>query len=117
MKEVYITLTGFYNYYGFKPFAIGRRIRCVKEPHNPFDTEAIRAEMKYIGTVGYVANSINTVAMGTSSAGAVGHLVNNTFTVEVKFMTSTKIICKVVDGLKRREYVPPKSCEDDVISF
>jgi len=77
MKDVFITLTGFYNYYGFKPFAIGRRIRCVKEPYNHYDTEAIRAEMKHIGTVAYVANSINTVAMGTNSAGAVAHLVNN----------------------------------------
>jgi len=117
MKDVFITLTGFYNYYGFKPFAIGRRIRCVKEPYNHYDTEAIRAEMKHIGTVAYVANSINTVAMGTNSAGAVAHLVNNSFTVEIMFMTSSKIICKVVDGLKRREYTPPKCYEDDVISF
>ena len=117
MKEVYITLTGFYSYYGFKPFAIGRRIRCVKEPQNPYDTEAIRAEMKHIGTVAYVANSINTVAMGTSSAGAVGHLVNNTFTVEIMFMTSTKIICKVVDGLKNKNHKPPKCYVDDVINF
>ncbi len=117
MKEVYVTLTGFYNYYGSKPFAIGRRIRCVKEPQNPYDTEAIRAEMKYIGTVAYVANSINTVAMGTSSAGAVGHLVKSMFTVEVKFMTSTQIICKVIDGFKNNGYKSPKYYEDDVISF
>lgn len=117
MKDVYVTLTGFYNYYGFKPFAIGRRIRCVKEPQNPFDTEAIRAEMKHIGTVAYVANSINTVAMGTSSAGAAGHLVNNVFTVEIMFMTSSKIICKVVDGFKSNGYKKPKYHKDDVISF
>ena len=69
MKEQYVTITGFKYYYGVTPFKIGKKIKCVKEPDNPYDGEAIRAVMKHIGTVGYVANSPYTVAGGTKSAG------------------------------------------------
>ena len=52
MKEKYITIVGFNHYYGVVPFKIGKKIKCVKEPNNPYDGEAIKATMKQIGTVG-----------------------------------------------------------------
>ncbi len=55
MKEKYITIVGFNHYYGVAPFKIGKKIKCVKEPSNPYDGEAIKATMKQIGTIGYVA--------------------------------------------------------------
>ena len=54
MKEQYITITGIKHYYGIIPFEIGRKITCVKEPDNYYDQEAIRCQVKHIGTVGYV---------------------------------------------------------------
>ena len=42
MKEKYITITGMKHYYGLTPFKIGKKVRCEKEPKNPFDSEAIR---------------------------------------------------------------------------
>ena len=102
MKEYYITITGFNHYYGQKPFKIGKRVKCIKEPENDFDEEAIRVVLKHIGTVGYVANSVFTVARGTSSAGAIAHMVHRTFLAEVMFMTNSKIICRVVEGLKEQ---------------
>ena len=103
MKELYVTITGFKYYYGDTPFKVGRKIKCVKEPDNPYDAEAIRATVKHIGTVGYIANSPYTVAGGTKSAGAIGHKVKKKFTVEVMFLTGTKIICRVVDGRKEKK--------------
>ena len=103
MKELYVTITGFKHYYGDAPFKVGRKIKCVKEPDNPYDAEAIRATMKHVGTVGYIANSPYTTAIGTRSAGAIGHKVKKKFTVEVMFITGTKIICKVVDGRKEKK--------------
>ncbi len=103
MKEQYITITGFRHYYGLIPFKIGKRLKCIKEPENPFDTEAIRVALKQIGTIGYVANSIHTVARGTSSAGAIAHSVKNSFIVEVMFMTDSHIICKIVEGQKEKQ--------------
>ena len=61
MKQCYITITGLKHYYGKKPFRPGQSVRLVKEPGNPYDCEAIRVEMPVIGTVGYVANSSDTV--------------------------------------------------------
>ena len=69
---------------------MGRKIKCVKEPDNPHDAEAIRATMKHIGTVGYIANSTYTTAIGTKSAGVIGHKVKKKFTVEGMFITETK---------------------------
>ena len=58
MKDTYVTITGFWHYYGVKPFRIGKVLKCVKEPSNPYDEDAIKVVMKEIGTVGYIANSI-----------------------------------------------------------
>ena len=96
MKDIYITVTGFNHYYGKKPFSIGKRLRCSKEPDNAFDNEAIKVTMKEIGTVGYVANSPQTKADGTQSAGRIYDKVPHRFFAEVMFMTGSKIICRVL---------------------
>lgn len=103
MKDLYITITGFKHYYGIAPFKIGQKLKCIKEPHNPFDSEAIRITMKHIGTVGYVANSPYTKATGTLGSGGIWSRVSKKFKVKVMFITSSKIICKVVDGIKVKE--------------
>lgn len=103
MKDQYITIVGFDHYYGAKPFKVGKRIKCVKEPDNIYDSEAIKAVVKGIGTVGYVANAPYTVATGTKSAGGIAHKVKKKFKAEVMFITNSKIICKVVDGIKNKD--------------
>ena len=115
MKEQYVTITGFKHYYGITPFKPGKKIKCVKEPDNPYDSEAIKAVMKHIGVVGYVANSPYTVAVGTKSAGRIAHKVKKKFTVEVMFITGTMVICKVVDGLKMKKAVGAEEDEDMVV--
>ena len=98
MGEHYVTIVGFKNYYGHAPFGIGNLIRCRKEPDNLYDKEAIKCTLPVIGTVGYIANSVNTVAGGTMSAGRVYDKVKNRFYVRVMFTTCSKIICKVENG-------------------
>ena len=110
MKEQYITIVGFNHYYGARPFKVGKKIKCIKEPDNPYDSEAIKAVIKGIGTVGYVANAPYTVATGTKSAGGIAHKVKKKFKVEVMFITSSKVICKVVEGKKdksEKNVIPP----------
>lgn len=63
-KNIFVTITGFQHYYGREPFQIGNLIRCAKEPGNPYDSDAIRAFLPYIGKVGYIANSPQTKAGG-----------------------------------------------------
>jgi len=109
MKDKYVTITGMNHYYGLTPFAVGRKIKCVKEPHNPYDSDAIRAEMKHIGLVGYVANSPYTTATGTKSASRIYEKVKKKFTVEVMFITGHCVIAKVVDGLKAHPLPEPET--------
>lgn len=98
MKEKYVTITGMNHYYGLTPFRIGKIIKCLKEPSNPYDYEAIKLVMKEIGTVGYVANSPHTMAFGTMSAGRLYEKVENKFFVQVMFITCSKVICKVLEN-------------------
>ncbi|MGI6451295.1 MAG: HIRAN domain-containing protein [Desulfitobacteriia bacterium] len=72
-----MTITGTTHYYGMKPFEINRILLLVKEPDNEYDAEAIRAELPYIGKVGYVANSPSTMAKGTMSAGRLYDRIGN----------------------------------------
>ncbi|MBP0963224.1 MAG: HIRAN domain-containing protein [Oscillospiraceae bacterium] len=96
MGSQYVTVTGFRHYYDLKPFAIGQIIRCEKEPTNPYDSEAIRCSLPAIGTVGYIANSHNTRANGTQSAGRIYDRVENIFYIKVMFTTHTKVICRLL---------------------
>ncbi len=57
MEEIFVTITGMNNYYGFKPFRVGKIFKLTKDEDNIYDCEAIRAEMPMIDTIGYVANS------------------------------------------------------------
>ena len=75
----------------------------MKEPDNYYDQEAIRCQVKHIGTVGYVANSTYTVSVGTKSAGLIAHKVKKKFKVQVMFVAGNYVICKVVDGLKEKK--------------
>ena len=95
-----ITITGINHYYGLQPFVIGKKIKCIKEAKNQFDKEAIRAKIKGVGTVGYVANSPYTVAQGTMSAGRIYDLVDKKFVVEVIFIAGNFVICSIIEGLK-----------------
>ena len=100
MKDQYITVTGINHYYGVMPFRIGMKVKCVKEPKNPYDSEAIRCEVKHLGKVGYVANSTYTVITGTKSAGRIRHKVKKKFKAEVMFVGRHGVICKVTEGFK-----------------
>ena len=61
MGKVYITITGMKHYFGQDFLKPGMKIELIKEPDNEYDKEAIRAEIKGIGKIGYVANSPYTV--------------------------------------------------------
>ncbi|MCD8380725.1 MAG: HIRAN domain-containing protein [Lachnospiraceae bacterium] len=103
MKEKYITVTGIKHYYGLAPFKIGKKLKCVKEPDNPYDSEAIRVTLKHVGTVGYVANSTYTTMTGTMSAGRIYEKVGKKFKAEVMFITPVGVICRVVPEEEKKQ--------------
>ena len=115
MKEMYVTITGFNHYYGVTPFKIGKKIKCVKEPSNPYDSEAIKAVMKHIGTVGYIGNTPYTSATGTMSAGRIWEKVGKKFYVRVMFITASKVICRVIDEEEEKKEEEEKRDVEDKI--
>ena len=97
-KELFVTVTGFDHYAGRRVFSIGALVLCRKEPENFYDPEAIVCLFPGFGKLGYLANSVHTVAEGCMSAGRVYDKVEDTFFIRVLFKSYTKIICRVEKG-------------------
>ena len=95
MKEIFVTIVGIKNYYDSTPFKVGGLIKLAKEPENHYDAEAIRAELPFIGTIGYVANSHNTVYQGTFSAGRLYDKMGDSVCAQVMFITKSAVIAKI----------------------
>ena len=125
MSTMFVTITGINHYYGVKPFEIGRVVRLVKEPENGHDDDAIRVELPFIETVGYVANSTSTVYRGTYSAGRIYDKIEDAAFAEVAFITHSSVIAAVLPP-EDVEKMKSDSCEmptndtdneEDVIKF
>lgn len=112
MAEQYVSIVGFKNYFDKRPFAIGTKLLCVKEPDNVFDSEAIKVTFPVLGTVGYIANSIQTKANGTFSAGRIYEQVGEKFIVEVAFSTHSTVIARVTNDKADTMPVPADLCID-----
>ncbi len=96
MESTFVTITGVRNYYGMKPFKVGKIFRIVKEDDNEYDEEAIRAELPMIDTIGYVANSANTVFAGTVSAGRLYDKIDDYAYAQTMFITHSSVIALVL---------------------
>lgn len=103
-KKMYVTVTGIKNYSGVRPFTIGALLLAVKEPENAYDSEAIAVYDRYCDKVGYIANSVNTKANGTMSAGRIYDKCGRIMMIAVRFATRSEAICEVIDkDCTRRE--------------
>lgn len=93
---MYITITGSIHYLGLEHYKIGQRLLVKKDPDNPYDEEAIKIESENGSTLGYVANSVNTVARGTHSAGYIYNSIKNNQECEVLFVVEDSVIAKLL---------------------
>lgn len=96
------TVTGIRHYQGPFPFEKGMLVKCVKEPKNKYDKEAIRVKLPHLDKVGYIANSSYTVEHGTISAGRLYDQVGKKFYGRVLYIMPDKVICEVVEGKKSK---------------
>ena len=96
MENTFITITGVRNYFGMKPFKVGKIFRIVKDDDNDYDEEAIRAELPMIDTIGYVANSTDTVFAGTVSAGRLYDKIDDYAYAQTMFITHSSVIALVL---------------------
>lgn len=115
-KNYFITITGTKFYFGMKPFEIGRIIKLTKEPNNEHDSEAIRAELPFIGKIGYVSNSTNTVVKGTFSGGRVYDLFPEEAFAQVLFVTQESVICLLLLEEEENEENEDKTTEREIIN-
>lgn len=98
MEELnFVTITGINHYYGKAPLKPNVLFRIKKEPDNRYDSEAIAAELPFIGTIGYVANSTNTVYLGTVSAGRLYDKIGDYAYARVLFVTHCSVIAVIID--------------------
>ena len=127
MENMFITITGVNHYFGMKPFKVGKIFKIVKDD-NDFDEEAIHAELLAIDTIGYVANSTNTVYAGTVSAGRLYDKIDEYAYAQTMFITHSSVIALVlppeeVEGpaeappIKEKETNNNKSKEKAKIGF
>lgn len=109
MENTFVTITGVRNYYGMKPFRVGKIFRIVKEDDNDYDEEAIRAELPMIDTIGYVANSTSTVYAGTVSAGRLYDKIDDYAYAQTMFITHSSIIALVLspEQVEGDDHTPP----------
>lgn len=109
MENTFVTITGVRNYYGMKPFKVGKIFRIVKDDDNDYDEEAIRAELPMIDTIGYVANSANTVFAGTVSAGRLYDKIDDYAYAQTMFITHSSVIALVLSSeqVEGNEETPP----------
>ena len=96
MENVFITITGQNNYLGLKPFKVGRVVKLVKDKGNEHDEDAIRVELPFIDTIGYVANSVNTVYKGTFSAGRLYDKIDDEAFAQIMFITHFSAIALIL---------------------
>ena len=108
MENYFVTITGMNHYLGMNPYKINRLVKLVKEPDNPHDPEAIRVELPFIDTIGYVANSVGTVFAGTYSAGRLYDKFDEYAYAQVMFITHSSVIAIVVP----KEEVEEKNAPD-----
>lgn len=96
----YVTIVGADNYYGSKIFNVGQKVTLIKDYRNTYDEEAIKAEIETLSTVGYVANSINTVAKGTKSAGRIYDTFEDVTYGVIRFVVKDVAIVEVMKAKK-----------------
>ena len=95
-KKVYVTINHLDNYGGSKNFRVGDKLSLRKDHNNPYDDEAIIAFGKHDTKCGYVANSVESVARGTVSAGRLYDKIEESCNAVIQFILEEKIIASIV---------------------
>lgn len=114
MENYFVTITGVNHYLGLKPFKVNHLVKLVKEPENDHDPEAIRVELPYIDTIGYIANSANTVFAGTYSAGRLYDKIEEYAYAQVMFITHSSVIAIVVPRDEVEEQDASKKMQESI---
>jgi hypothetical protein len=94
-QPIYVAITGTQHYFGAAFLNPGQLIHLIKDPDNPHDQEAIKAELAPIGKIGYVANSPHTVPKGCRSAGRIYDTFDRRISGWVRFVVKDTVIVEL----------------------
>ena len=94
---MFFTITGTNYRYGHDFMKPGMKVKLIKEPENEYDREAIRVEMKGLGLIGYVANSIKTVKGKSLSAGRLYDRIGKKAKGKIVYVLEDSVICRIVE--------------------
>lgn len=100
-ERIYITINHLEDFnaeYSFKP---GDLVTIRKDHNNCYDDEAIAAYDRNNCKVGFVANSVCTVARGTYSSGRVYDTFDEETRCTVRFIAEGFMICEVMEYIHR----------------
>ena len=97
---IYIAITGMSHYFGTSFLKPGQIVHLLKDPDNPYDQEAIKAEIPPIGKIGYVANSTYTVPKGCRSAGRIYDSFDQQVSGIVRFVIKDTIIVELAPNME-----------------
>ncbi|MEG0093740.1 MAG: HIRAN domain-containing protein [Erysipelotrichaceae bacterium] len=92
-----ITIVGSDFYLGMDVFNLNQTLYLVKDLDNKYDSDAIKVVLEGGVQVGYVANSVYTVARGTSSAGRIYNGVEDYQKVVVSFIIKNVVIANMME--------------------
>lgn len=98
----YITITGVKHFFGIEEFQVGETLILEKEEDNNYDDEAIRVLNEEGMVLGYVANSVFSVARGTQSAGRIYDKFEDLCQVSVCFIIGNSVIAQLEKETKNR---------------
>lgn len=99
-NPIYVTLTSLDNYVGVEFFKPGQTLILEKEKDSDFDDESFEVYTETKALVGYVANSVSSVARGTHSAGYLTRFIemaeDNHLKCKVLFVLEDKAVAEIL---------------------
>ncbi len=96
-KSIYITINHLDEFMATMSLRVGDVLALKKDPDNIYDDEAILVYDKNNCKVGYVANSVSTVARGTFSAGRIFDRIGEDNKSVICFITEECAIGIILD--------------------
>ncbi len=94
-KSIYITINHIEDFCPCCNIRVGDELTLKKDLNNCYDDEAIAVYDKNNVKVGYVANSVHSVARGTYSAGRVYDKISDGTVCLIRFMNEESVISKI----------------------
>lgn len=93
---MFITIVGLNHYMGIESIKPGDELFLKKDIENKYDDEAIKIVGNRDVTYGYVANSVESVARGTHSAGYVYGSIKEDQRCKVSFILENSVIAELI---------------------